>query len=221
MFFYAGFTVSNCQFTRYNLCLKHVKLSRTCVVYAYYYCASSIIRTSIIRTSIIRTPNLFSSRAQFNPYFRGYKLMKFSFCWQNMLWLSWVSDTKSIIFFSAVLFSSVMPKNFPFWGHGKASKDPPRLSKFSAYPNCPSLNWVQPVRIIEDALYCVQLESCLKSIRQSWKNHTIFGVLIRHFVCCWAVCDNPEEIKIFYVHVCTHGRWETSVPSIRSLTEIN
>ena len=35
--------------------------------------------SSIIRTSIIRTPNLVTSRAQFNPFFRGYKLMKYRF----------------------------------------------------------------------------------------------------------------------------------------------
>ena len=29
----------------------------------------------------------------------------------------------------------------------------PRLSEFSAYPNGPSLNRVQPVRIVKDALY--------------------------------------------------------------------
>ena len=53
-----------------------------------------------------------------DPYCMGYrsKLMKFSlsltfeFCWQVMLWLSWVSDTKSNLF-SAMVFSSVMNAN--------------------------------------------------------------------------------------------------------------
>ena len=67
----------------------------------------------------------------------------FQFCLQIMLWLSWASDTKSNFLFSHA-------KKLPFWGHGKGSKGHPRLSEFSAYPNRPSINWVQPVWIIKD-----------------------------------------------------------------------
>ena len=51
------------------------------LTYGNNYSGSSIIRTSIIRSWIILTQNLAASRAQFNPFFRGYKQMQFSFCW--------------------------------------------------------------------------------------------------------------------------------------------
>ena len=102
------------------------------------------------------------SRAQLNPFFRGYKLM-FSFHrllnFVELLCCNYHEyQIQKVIFFSASVFSSVMPKTLPFSGHVKGPKDHPRLSKFLAYLNSPNLNWVQPVWIIEDALYKYSVE---------------------------------------------------------------
>ena len=125
------------------------------------YSASLIIRTSIIRTPIIWTPNLVASRAQLSPFFRGNKLMKFSFRWvfnfvdKFCCYYDNKNQTqKVVIFFSAVVFSSSMPRNCPgLRGHEKGWKGHLWLSEFSVCPNGPTLNWAQPVQIIEDALY--------------------------------------------------------------------
>ena len=97
-------------------------LSSYCMMHILYYSASSIIRTSIIRT-----PNLAASRAQFNPFLRGYKLMKFSFRWLLIFVDKFCCDyheylTQKGIFVSAVVSSSVMPKNCPFGGMEKNQK---------------------------------------------------------------------------------------------------
>ena len=152
-------------------------------------------RTRLIRgiQCILDYPNTKLGRWQsiIQSFFRGYKLMKFSFRWLlnvvDNLWLSWVSDTK------------VMPKT-SFRGNGKGLKGSSSIiqiqfnsisvqflyystlyiaftltcdyinkkSRYSAtcnnhflsvYPNGPSLNWIQPVGIIEDALHYIKKPS--------------------------------------------------------------
>ena len=60
------------------------------------------------------------SKAQFNPFLKGYKLM-FSFRrllnFVNKLCCNYHEhQTQKVVFFSAVVFSSVMPKNYQLVG---------------------------------------------------------------------------------------------------------